>query len=359
MKILDFYIASRFISRLIASVLAAVIIFLVINNVDNLDTFLDNNVAPPVIIRYYYLFIPYIIYLTLPVATLLATLFTIGGMTQSNEMTAIFASGVPFRRPLLLLLSIATVSSMGIFYLGETIIPAANRERFNIERYDVKKIPRETRSNLGRLYFQLETKQQLFIERFNAITGEAYGIQLITTDSGRVVERIDAEKMVWKNGKWYLGGITTSRFSADGWMRLRRDESMVIDYKGIDPDAFTKVQTAPEEMNFQELESFIQRMRISGGDPRKWEVDLRMKIAMPVAAIIIVFFGAPIAVVKRRGGIALAFGLALLICFIYFGFTQVGRVMGYNGSLSPMLSAWIGNLVFGAFGLILSLGLRR
>ena len=358
-KTLDRYVAARYALRLIASLLAAVVIFLVINNVDNLDTFLDNNVPPAIIVRYYYLFIPHIIYLTLPVATLLATLFTIGGLTQSNEMTAMYASGIPFRRVLLLLLGMAAICSAANLYIGETIVPVTNKERYNIERYEVKKLPRETRSNLGRLYFYLEGEKQLFVERFNSITGEAFGIQFVTTDSGRVIERVDAEKMVWRDGKWNLGGVTISKFASDGWMRMRRDDTMEFANKGIEPDAFVKIQTAPEEMNYRELEGFIERMKTSGGDPRKWEVDLRMKLASPIAAIIIVLFGAPIAAVRRRGGTAVAFALALLICFIYFGFTQVGRVMGHNGALSPMTAAWAGNLFFGCLGIILSIGLRR
>jgi lipopolysaccharide export system permease protein len=100
-------------------------------------------------------------------------------------------------------------------------------------------------------------------------------------------------------------------------------------------------------------------MKLSGGDPRKWEVDLKIKLASPIAAIIIVLFGAPIAAVKRRGGTALAFALALLICFIYFGFTQVGRVMGHHGILSPLAAAWIGNAFFGTMGIIMSIGYRH
>jgi len=358
-KILDRYIVSRYVFHLLASLIAAVVIFLVINNVDNLDTFLDNNVPPKTILRYYYLFIPHIIYLTLPVATLLATLFTIGGLTQSNEMTAMYASGIPFRRASGLLLMVAALCSLGVLYIGETVVPVANRGRLDIERYDVKKLPRETRANMGRLYFQLEGGKQLFVERFNATTGEAIGIQMISTDSGRVVERVEAEKMVWRDGKWHLLGLTTSRFEADGWMRMRRDDQLELTSRGIEPDAFVRIQTMPEEMNYRELEEFIERMKISGGDPRKWEVDLKIKLASPIAAIIIVLFGAPVAAVRRRGGTAIAFALALLICFIYFGLTQVGRVMGHHGILSPIAAAWIGNVFFGVLGIGMSLGYRR
>jgi lipopolysaccharide export system permease protein len=359
MKLLDSYIARRYVGSLIKAVLAAVVVFLVVDNVDNLDTFIDNHVPAHQVIRYYYLFIPQIIYLTLPVATLLATLFTIGGLTQTNEMTAMHASGIPFRRPLLLLLSIATVSALIILYLGETVIPVTNRERMDIERYEVKKIPRETRANLGRLYFQLGDGRQLFVGRYNADTGEAYDIQMMTADSGHVASRVDADKMVWRDEKWFLQGAREKQFGSRGIFSINPHPNRELDFKGLQPEGFAKIQTAPEEMNYRELSDFIERMRISGGEPRKWIVDLLFKISMPVAAVVIVLFGAPIAAVKRRGGTAVAFGLALFICFIYFGFMQVGKIAGYSGLLTPMASAWIGNAFFGTLGLVITVRSRK
>lgn len=359
MKQLDRYIAFRYISNLVWSILTVVVVFLVVNNVDNLDNFIDNHVKVKHVIRYYYLFIPYIIYLTLPVATLLATLFTIGGLTRTNELTAMHASGVPFRRPLILLLMIASICAVGVLYMGETIVPLANRERLDIERYEVKRIPRESRANLGRLYFQLGGGKQLFVERFNAATGEAYGIQMATIEKGKVLSRIDAEKMVWRDRKWLLQGATEKRFSPSGSLMIKDRPIRELDFKGLAPEGFASVQTQPDEMNYRELRLFIDRMAISGGDARKWLVDLRSKVALPAAAVVIVLFGAPIAAVRRRSGTGVAFGLALLTCFIYFGFIQIGKIAGYQGLLPPIPAAWIGNIFFGSLGLILSLTSRR
>ena len=359
MKLLDRYIAFRYIRSLFSSILTVVVVFLVVNNVDNLDNFIDNKVAVKHVIRYYYLFIPYIIYLTLPVATLLATLFTIGGLTRTNEMTAMHASGVPFRRPLMLLLVIALVCAAGVLYMGETIVPFANRERLDIERYEVKRIPRETRANLGRLYFQLGGGKQLFVERFNAGSGEAYGIQMATVEKGKVTSRIDAEKMVWRDRKWLLQGAREKRFTATGSLVIKDRPIRELDFKGLAPEGFASVQTQPDEMNYRELRMFIERMTISGGDSRKWLVDLHSKFALPAAAVVIVLFGAPIAAVRRRSGTGVAFGLALLTCFIYFGFIQFGKIAGYQGLIVPTLAAWIGNLFFGSLGLLLALTSRR
>jgi lipopolysaccharide export LptBFGC system permease protein LptF len=32
---------------------------------------------------------------------------------------------------------------------------------------------------------------------------------------------------------------------------------------------------------------------------------------------------------------------------------QVGKILGYNGTISPLVAAWSGNVVFGMFGLLL------
>jgi len=358
-KLLDSYITYRYINRLFWSVAAAVMIFLVVNNVDNLDNFIDNHVPARDIIRYYYLYIPYIVYLTLPVATLLATLFTIGGLTRTNELSAMHSSGVPFRRPLALLLTTAAVCAVGIYYLGETLVPAANRSRLDIERYEVRRIPRETRANLGRLYFQFGAGKQLYIDRFNAETGEAYGIQLTNVNEGRITSRIDAEKMVWRDGKWRLQGAVEKRFAPAGALIIKDCSVKELDFKGLRPEGFASIQTQPDEMNYNELRAFIERLSLSGGDPRRWQVDLRFKIALPTAAVVIVLFGAPIAAVRRRSGTAVAFGLALFICFIYFGFMQVGKIAGYQAVLPPTFAAWSGNIFFGALGLIITLKARR
>jgi len=359
MKTLDRYIAFYYINRLLLSLAAAIVIFIVVNNVDNLDNFIDARVPVGHVLRYYYLYVPYIIYLTLPVATLLATLFTIGGLTRTNELTAMHASGVPFRRPLGLLLAISGISAAAILYLGETIVPYANRERLDIERYEVRRVPRETRANLGRLYFHLEGGRQLFIERFNAESGECYGVQLFVVEAGHLTGRIDAEKMVWRDRKWLLQGATERRFTRGGGMVMKERPLKELDFKGLAPEGFESVQTYPDEMNYRELQQFVERLEISGGDSRRWIVELRSKLSLPAAAVVIVLFGAPIAAVRRRSGAAIAFGLALGICFIYFGFIQIGKVAGFQGLLPPTLAAWAGNLFFGMIGLILTAAARK
>ena len=363
MRILDRYIVARYVKSLIWAIIVAIVVFLVVDIVDRLDKFIDKGVPTTTVAYYYYLYIPYIIYLTLPVVTLLATLFTVGGMVKTNELTAMYVSGIPFGRTLMLLLMTVSLTSAGVFFLGETIVPKANQERMDIYRYMIKGIPRESSSNVGRLYLQLNSTQQLYIDHYNPPTREAFNIELIETAPGRLTKRMDAEKMVWRDEQWFVQGAVEREFHREPdhsvdtdhpmnrSVRWCRNDTLTVSGAGLRPNELEKIQTAPEEMNWTELKEFIQRLKNSGASTLKWEVELLSKVSLPAAAVIIVLFGAPMAAIKRRGGTALGFGLSLFVCFIYFGFIQIGKVMGYNGTLSPVVSAWIGNVFFGLLGM--------
>ncbi len=351
MKVLDKYIVYRYVGRLIWSIALAVVVFLVVDLVEMMDKFIDAKVPVTTVIRYYQLYLPYIVYLILPVAALLATLFTIGGLTMSNELNAMLVSGVPFYRPLGLLLITSILLAFAGFALGETIVPSANRQRMDIYRYDVRRLPRESRSKFGQLYMQIGRDRQLSVDRYNPATREAFGIHLVSVRDGRIKIRADADKMIWRDNAWYLQGAAERVFAEDGGLLWRRDTAITISGAGLRPDELERVQTKPEEMNWADLREFVKRLGAVGGNTTRWLVDLRFKVSLPFAVVIIVLFGAPIASIRRRGGTALGFGLALFVCFIYFGFLQVGKVLGYSGAIPPVVSAWAGNVFFGLIGL--------
>lgn len=353
MNILDRYIIWLFISRLLWAMAASLLVFIVVDNVENLDKFIDSGVPMQRVLYYYLLYVPYILYLVLPVATLLATLFTIGGMTMNNELTAMHSAGVPFLKPLYLLIVASTLGAVGAFFIGETWLPQSNRIRMEIYRYEVKRIPRETRTNMGRLYFQYGEGKQIYLDRYNPLSREAFGVELVETGNGSLMRRVEVEKLVWRDGLWWLQGGFEKRFQPDGGVLFTRPQEKTLMLPGLRPDQLERVQTAPEELNYRELKEFIQRLKITGSPVQKWEVDRLFKLSLPAAAIIIVLFGAPIAAIRRRGGTALGFGLALFICFIYYGLIQVGKTLGYSGALPPLISAWAGNMLFGALGLVI------
>jgi lipopolysaccharide export system permease protein len=84
-----------------------------------------------------------------------------------------------------------------------------------------------------------------------------------------------------------------------------------------------------------------------------------MKIAFPLINFVVVLIGASLSTRIRRGGMAIGFGVSLLISFVYYCALRAGQSLGHGGALPPLLAAWSANLIFGAIGLTLFLRAQR
>lgn len=104
-------------------------------------------------------------------------------------------------------------------------------------------------------------------------------------------------------------------------------------------------------MNYDQLRRFIELQKNSGNDVSQYEVDYYSKVSFPFAAVIVVLFGVPLSARKKRSGLALEFGVSILISFVYLLFIKISQVLGYDGIMSPLLTAWLANIVFFAAGL--------
>ena len=71
-KILDKYIIKKFIVNFIFIITSFIIIFLIVDIIDNLDKFITRNISNKEIIKYYFYTIPWFISIALPM-TLLKT----------------------------------------------------------------------------------------------------------------------------------------------------------------------------------------------------------------------------------------------------------------------------------------------
>ncbi len=358
--ILDRYITWKFLSILFFTILAFIIIFVIVDLIENLDKFLSHDASLGNVTLYYIFYIPYIIILTLPVSMLLSSLFSLGSMAQYNEIIAIKTSGVSTYRILLPILILAFLISILSGLAGETVVPISNQARLDIFRYQIKKETREIKTSRNQLAIQDGKNRQIYMQFYETAKQRAYKVNIIWTNENKITRRIDARYMQWEPQKsiWMLIDITERKFTSSGQVVTRLD-SLAYAQSQITPDDLIDLEKKPEEMNYAELNRFVDKQLSLGADARQWLVDLYMKISYPFANFIIVMFGAPLAAKKRRSGPALGFALALLISFVYFLFLRTGQVLGHKGNITPWLAAWIGNIVFGVGAILIMWRARK
>jgi lipopolysaccharide export system permease protein len=176
-----------------------------------------------------------------------------------------------------------------------------------------------------------------------------------------LTRRYDARQMEWgRSGSnqsdslqegWVLVNGAVREFSGDA-QRLTPFERLPLGRLSVTPSDIEKKQRKPDEMNYPDLREFIATQQRAGQDVSRWMVDLHNKIAFPFASVIVVMFGVPFASIKRRGGLAIDFGVCVAVTFIYLGFMKTSQVFGYNGDINPLLTAWLANIIFLALAVI-------
>jgi len=353
-KILDKYLSREFLKALFFSAVSFVLIFILVDIFEKLDMFIDHK-APYYLVSLFYVYqIPYIIILTLPVAMLLASMATVSQMARHHEIVAMKAAGLSLYRIFAPLFLIGLLVSLAVMVAGETILPYTNQKKGNLERIQIKKqVSQEPKTRFNLLY-DGSNGRQYFIKQYNVPEAVMDSVSIFQVDrQNRILQRIDAAKGIWTGKAWVLERVIDRRFLYDG--TEISDSLAQLKLTGYEetPESFSKRELLPDEMGFFELRKFIDRLKRSGNKVQQSVVDLYLKVSFPFANFIILLFGLPLLSNSRKGSAASGFALSLLICFVFWGLLQTGRALGHSASLSPILAAWLPNIIFGSIGAFL------
>jgi len=362
LRILDRYIIRQFLATFLFGLLTFLLIFLVIDMMEKLDDFIDANTPLQVIGLYYLTFTPEIIKLMTPVAMLLGCLFVVGRLSNQNELPAMKSSGLSLYRFLLPFLAVSLLVSVLSIYFNGWVVPYANQKKTSIERAHLHR-SQSTGSTLP-LFFQDGRTRLISISYYESSTRTGHRVSMeefADTNLTVMRRRYDARQMEWRDAGpgsgdsahrgWELISGSIREFDGEGH-RLTVFERLPLGRLSITPADIEKKQRKPDEMNYPDLKEFIKNQQGAGQDVSRWLVDFHNKIAFPFASFIVVLFGVPFASIKRRGGLAIDFGVCVAVTFIYLAFMKTSQVFGYNGDIDPLLTAWLANIIFFVLAII-------
>jgi len=97
---------------------------------------------------------------------------------------------------------------------------------------------------------------------------------------------------------------------------------------------------------------------VSGFDVLDQDVALAGKLAFPFVTIILTLMAVPFAVLTGRGGAMAAIGIGIGLALTYWITISVFAAMGTGGLVTPLISAWAPNMLFGAAAVYLLLTVR-
>lgn len=354
-RLMDRYVGAQYLRTFVLLVLGLPLLFVITDLTDNLDKYVDRGLSMPTVALSYVYQLPLFITYAFPIAALVATVFTIGGMTGHMEVGAAKAAGISFYRlvaPILVISALLSVVALG---LGE-LVPVT------IGKRAVLMGERTARATTLRTNFVFQTERGgvLSVRRLDPGTGEMNGVVLErkTTPQAPGVHGV-AEMARWtaKDG-WRLERGYLRVLTQGGDERTFSFTSLRLPQLRETPEDLLAEPKEPEEMRYAEMTRFIRAIERSGGDANPLLVERAQKVALPMAVFVIVLFGAPLSTSSQRGGAAYGIGISLIVTLVYLLLFRVMRALGESGAVEPVLAAWVPNGIFLVAGLFLLARMR-
>lgn len=370
MKLIDRYILRQFLSTYVFVVLILLAITTVIDMTDKMDKFAKAMVTPGQIIGYYLDYIPWIASLVTPITIFIATVYVCARMAGRTEIIAILSSGVSFKRMLLPFFIGSLLVAAVSFVLTGWVIPNATKSRL---AFEVQYLKNKYYFDKRNIHMQVAPDTYLYLQSYNNSNQTGYHFSLEKFENNKLIEKFTANRIEWDSTKqkWTLRDWKIKKIDSlfnphvgksAALSKNQTSQQVLTSGTEIDsalvihPKEFESDYRKYDGMTLPELTDYISTLRARGSTGIElYEVEKYTRYTAPFTIFILVFMGVIVSSRKSRGGTGLQIALGFILSFIFILFFTLFRTFAENGSefLTPQLSVWIPNIIFGMVAVVM------
>ena len=347
MKRLDTYILKKFIGTFFLAVAMLMLIIIVFDLSENIDSFLKHD-APwqRVAVDHYLTSIPFFTNQFIHLFVFISVIFFTSKMANHSEVVAVLSNGVRFWRFLYPYVIGATMLALMSLYFGNFLIPNMNEIR---RKFKDEYIEHLVKGSGGNVHIQTNKNEFVYVSMYDMNRDLGYHFTIEHYDGNDLTYKLVSSNLVHDTSgvnHWRIENAT-ERFIDGDRERIVNHRSLDTVMENLSVSDFIKVKEDFEEMNFFELRDHIRSMRQRGTEGiRRYEVEMHQRMSQPFAILILTLIGAALSSRKIKGGMGMHLGFGIAIAFTYVLFGQIGKALGINGVIAPALAAWIPNFIY-------------
>jgi len=357
-------ILTRYILREVtAHALIGVVIFTFILFTRDLGQILElvvRNSAPiPSVVQVFFFILPITLTFSIPAGVLVGILIGLSRLAADSEITAMRASGIGVWT-FLRVISIFAVTAW-LLALANGIYVAPHSQAAMARLQDRLKSSQASFEIQPRVFYEGFPQLVLYVENVKAAQGAAIWKGVFIADtSNPATPRITLARQ----------GILVSE--SPNTLHLHLSDGSTHEADPKDPNHYqvsTFEQTdlpiaVPEtESNKAQEPAPVSQMTTwqlwrEGNDTSnpaaRWDlIEFHRRFALPTSCLVLALVGVPFGLSSRKGGKSTGFVLTILLVFAYYSASLVGVSLARQGKLSPLLGAWLADVVFFVAGMAL------
>jgi len=358
-RLIDLYIGRRYIRTAVLAFVGLLALYYIGEFIELSEKLSKGQATMAMVTEYFYYATPKFIYFVVPLATLVAVLTTLGGLSRTNELTVLRACGTSLYRTALPMIVLALLSSGMLFALEDRVLAHSERQA-EVLRNTIRDRPQRTfnvanrswlidKANSGTLYHYT-------VFDVRAQTLHHLSIFETARNPYRMKTHTFARQVVFKDGAWVASDGWVQTFSAGG--RVLRTSFAERTLPLDEPAVFGTEQVEAAFMNYRELREYIDRLDQSGFNIAEYKVELHRKIAFPFVTLVMTLIAIPLGVTAGRRGTLYGIGLAIVLAVAYLLTSSLFIAFGAAALLPAALAAWATNILFAAVSLTMLFTVR-
>ena len=406
MKILEKYILKENFKPFTVSLVVITFVMLLDKVLDLLNLIIEKHLDFPTIVKVFGLSLPFMLALSIPMAVLMASIISFGRLSTDNELTAFKSCGINIYRLIKPTVITAFFISLFMIYFNNEILPNTNHSLKNLLINIHYKRPateikvgifnkikdltifiqgRENDIMKGMLIY--DNKDTRFPRVISAKTGKIIlgngGNSLkAILNNGEMIEQ-DKEnhnKVQVRKFKKFVMNLPDLGYKIndlDSNYRGDREmtSQMLLDKISERKNLITKSKqriislkeklshTVKDSLNYKSKKKIrslnnmisMENSKIKSHNVRinEFEVEYHKKFAIAFACLIFVLIGIPVGIMTKTSSIGTSFTVSSIVFLVYYSSLVGGEELADRGLMSPFLSMWIANFVFGVLGIFL------
>lgn len=356
MKIISRYVIREFMESFLFGLMVFSSILLLDQIFQLIDLFLSKGIGLWIIFKLFFLILPNILSLTVPMSVLFGIILAYGRLSEDNEITALRSSGLAYWSFTAPVLVIVAVLSVFLLYFNQYLSPSTHKQfrqlyqevlaQRPLVKFDEKEI-----TTLG--------EYRLYVQKIDHNSNTLYGVNIykfskdevgvpwrITASSATVAVTPQAVVFYLYNGYWQKSNPA------------RPDNLVHLTFSNYQFTISLEGNLLPTSQSLREMDLPQLRQEIARYHEKKLptnflENELWLRFALAIAPLAFALTAVPLGIITHRGGRSIGFGISLLVLFGYYTLLVTSLNLGEKGYVAPGIILWLPDLAAASAGILL------
>ncbi len=373
MRLLDRYLLRELLIPLVYCLFGFLIFWNSFELLSELEDYQQRGMTARAIAHVQLIKIPELLVVVLPIALLLALLYSLSNHSRHQELTAMRVAGISLWRLAIPYFSVGLAFTIALFVLNEFWVPksAAAVEAILHRPQSASSLDNKERWQPNLNFSNARDGRIWTIAAFNLDTYEMKNPQVSWHSGDRNQRSLIASRAVRTNECWIFFDVVefSHRTTGDSDTTPTKTNMLAVpEFTETPAQIKSEIRinrlrnaNAPKEaqLSISEILNYLQlHPEPSPADNALLRTQLHGRLAWPWTCFVVVLIAIPFGASSARRNLFVGVASTIFICFVFFLLLRLGLALGSNERLPPWIAAWLPNIAFGSVGLWLTARVR-